>query len=130
MEVYMENKDSDETNDIIKSIMKGLKDELETIKSEIKEGLKTELDNIRSTLKDEINDIRSGKSSRPDSPFPPDSPFQSPPHRPFDDFTPPGFIAGDDDRETNGFDIADFNKIQISGIFDVEIIQSDTYKVN
>ncbi|MBN2074474.1 MAG: DUF2807 domain-containing protein [Dehalococcoidales bacterium] len=123
----MENKDSNETSDIIKTIMEGLKDELETIKSEIKEDLKTELDNIRSTLKDEIDDIRSGKPSPPDTPFPPDSPF---PHQTFDDFSPPGFIASDDDRETNGFDISDFNKVHISGIFDVDITQSDTYKVN
>jgi len=126
----MENKDSNDTNDIIKIIMDGLKGELANIKSEIKEDLKTELDNIRSTLKDEINDIKAKESPKPDAPFASDSPFPPPPHRPFDDFNPPGFIAGDDDRETNGYEIVDFNKIHISGIFDVEITQSDTYKVN
>ena len=126
----MENKDSNEKNDILNTIMKGLKDELDAIKSEIKEDLKTELDNIRSTLKDEIDDIRSKESPRPDSPFTADSPFPPPPHRPFDDFSPPGFIAGDDDRETNGYEIVDFNKIHVSGIFEVEITQSETYKVN
>lgn len=110
--------------------MEGLKDELATIKSEIKEDLKTELDNIRSTLKDEIDDIRESKPSPPETPFPPDSPFPPFPHQAFDDFSPPGFIASDDDRETNGFDISDFNKVHVSGIFDVEITQSDTYKIN
>jgi hypothetical protein len=128
MEVYMVNNDSNDTSDIIKTIMKGLKDELETIKSEIKEDLRTELDNIRSTLKDEIDDIKARKPSSPETPSPPDSPF--PPHEHFEDFSPPGFIASDDDRETNGFDIADFSKIHISGIFEVDITQSDTYKVN
>ena len=120
----MENKDSKETNDIIKTIMEGLKDELANIKSEIKEELKTELDNIRSTLKEEKDRSRSTESSPPDSPFP------LPPHRPFDDFSPPGFFASDDDRESNTFDISDFNKIHISGIFEVTITQADTYKVN
>jgi hypothetical protein len=110
--------------------MKGLKDELDIIKSEIKEDLKTELDTIRSTLKDEIDDIKASKPSPPETPFPSDSPFPHPSHQPFDDFTPPGFITSDDDRETNGFDITDFNKIHISGIFDVDITQSDTYKVH
>ena len=36
----METKDSNEENDIIKTIMSGLKDELETMKSEIKKDLK------------------------------------------------------------------------------------------
>jgi len=128
----MENKDSNEMSDIIKTIMKGLRDELENIKSEIKEELKTELDNIRSTLKEERDNSKYTESSPPDSSFPP------PPHQPFDDFDvpgfmasfkPPGFIAGDDDREINGFDIADFNKIHISGIFEVEITQSDAYNI-
>jgi hypothetical protein len=133
------NNDKNETSDIIKTIMEGLKEELETIKSEIKEDLKTELDNIRATLKDEIDDIRAKKPSPPETPLPPETPFPPPPHYPFDDFDVPGFmasfdvpgfIANDDDRETNGFDITEFNKIHISGIFDVEITQSDTYKVN
>ena len=134
----MENKDPNETSDIIKTIMKELKDELETVKSEIKEDLKTELDDIRSTIKYEIDNIRARKPSPPETPLPPESPFP-PPHKPFDDFDVPGFmasfdvpgfIASDDDRETNGFDITEFNKVHISGIFDVEITQSDTYKVN
>ena len=117
----------------IKSIMNGLKDELATIKSEIKEELKTELDNIRSTLKEERDNSRSTESSPPDSPFPP------PPHQPFDDFDvpgfmasfdAPGFMASDEDRETNKFDITDFNTVHVSGIFDVRITQSDTYTVN
>lgn len=129
----MENKDSDETNDIINTIMKGLKDELESIKLEIKEDLKKELDNIRSTFKDEIDDIRSKEPSTPKKPFPP------PPHQPFDDFDVPGFMASfdvpgfmasDEDRETNKFDTTDFNSVHISGIFDVLITQSDTYNVN
>lgn len=133
MEVYMENKGSNEESDIIRSIMSGLKDELANMKSEIKEDLKTELDNIRSTLKDEIEDIRSGKASRPASPFPPPS------HQPFDDFDVPGFMASFDvpgfmasgeDRETNRFDLTDFNTVHVSGIFDVLITQSDTYNVN
>ena len=126
----MEQKDSKETNNIIETIMKGLKDELEIIKSEIKEDLKTELDTIRASLKDEIDDIRSIKSSRVDTPFSSDGPFPPPPHHPFRNINPPGFIASDDDRETNGFDITDFNKIHISGIFEVEITQSNTFKVN
>jgi len=125
----MDNQDSNEASDIVKTIMKGLKDELETIKSEIKEDLKTELDNIRATLKDEIDDIKARKTSPSDMSSPPDRPFP-PPHIPFVDVTPPGFIANDDDRETNDFDISDFNKIHISGAFDVEITRSDSYKVN
>ena len=129
----MDNRDSNETNDIIKTIMDGLKDELANIKSEIKEELKTELDNIRSTLKEERNKSRSTESSPLDSPFPP------PPHQPFDDFDVPGFMASfdvpgfmasDEDRETNKFDITDFNTVHVSGIFDVRITQSDTYNVN
>ncbi|MFC1946627.1 head GIN domain-containing protein [Chloroflexota bacterium] len=135
----MENKDSNEVNDIIKTIMSGLKDELETMKSEIKEDLKTELDNIRATLKDEMEDIRTREPSSPETPFPPDSPFPPPPHQPFDDFDVPGFMesfdvpgfmASDEDRESNKFDIADFSTIHISGIFEVKITQSDTYKIN
>ena len=123
----------------INSIMNGLKDELEDIKSEIKEELKTELDNIRATLKDEIDGIGAKKPPAPETPFPSETPFPPPPHQPFDDFDvpgfmasfdAPGFIANDNDRETNGFDITEFNKIHISGIFDVEITRSDTYKVN
>jgi hypothetical protein len=135
----MENKDSNDTNDIINTIMKELKDELETIKFEIKEDLKTELDNIRSTLKDEIDDIRASKPFTSETPSPPDSPFPPPPHQPFDDFDVPGFMASFDvsgfmasneDRETNKFDITEFNTIHVSGIFDVEITQSDTYNIN
>ncbi|UCD09046.1 MAG: DUF2807 domain-containing protein [Dehalococcoidales bacterium] len=126
----MENKDSNETSDIINTIMKGLRDELETIKSEIKEDLKTELDNIRSTLKDEVDDIRTRKSSFPDTPFTPEPPFPPPPHQPFDDFDMPGFIASDEDRESNKYDFTNFSTIQISGIFDVRITQSDTFGVS
>ncbi|UCC16257.1 MAG: DUF2807 domain-containing protein [Dehalococcoidales bacterium] len=120
----MENKDPNEVSDIIKTIMNGLKDELETMKSEIKEDLKTELENIRATFKDEVDGTRTRKPSPSDTPFPP------PPHHPFEDYTRPGFITSDNDRESKNFDIADFSTIHISGIFDVEITQSDTFKVS
>ncbi len=119
----MENKDSNEVNDIIKTIMSSLKSELDNIKSEIKEDLKAELDDIKSTLKDEIDATKTKEPPSPEPPFPP------PPPHPFDDFHGPDIVTGNDDRESRKFDVSEFSKIHISGSFETEITKSDSYQV-
>ena len=108
--------------------------------SEIKAEIKDEMDNIRSTLEEEVESMEDREHPSPGSFFP---------RHVFDQFDAIDEDIDDIDEIVDAvdeeikkkfdidnnskmqeFDYIDFSKIHISGVFDVKITQSDSYKIN